>query len=128
VQALLRDHLRSFEGLEVLMLLQAQASRAWTAIAVSTETRLDVELIREAMSALAGSGLLRQNPSDPLEHRYHPSTPQLASAVEELAAAYREQNATVMSQMSANAIERIRYGTIKAFADAFVLGKRKRDD
>ncbi len=110
------------------MLLQAQAARAWTAMAVSAGTRLDVELIRDAMSGLAGSGLIRQNPSDPLEHQYHPSTPQLASAVEELAADYREQNATVMSQMSANAIERIRSGTLKAFADAFVLSKRKGDD
>jgi hypothetical protein len=32
-----------------------------------------------------------------------------------------------MSVMSMNAIERIRSGTMRAFADSFILGKRNRD-
>jgi DNA-binding IclR family transcriptional regulator len=127
VQALLRERLRSFEALEVLLLFHAQPSRFWTATSISAEIRLDAELTREALSGLAASGFIRRDSAAEAEYQYHPQTGELASAVHELAEAYREQHATVMSQMSAYAIERIRSGTIKAFADSFVLGKREDD-
>jgi hypothetical protein len=47
--------------------------------------------------------------------------------VEALVVAYREQSAAVLSTMSIYAIERIRSGPIRAFADSFVLGKPKDD-
>jgi hypothetical protein len=128
VQSLLRERLRSFEGLEVLVLLHAQPSRSWTEDAIGALLRLDFERVREALAELISRGLARQSLPEPASYAYHAGTPQVAAAVDELANAYREQHATVMSQMNANAIERIRSGTLKAFADSFILGRKKSDD
>jgi hypothetical protein len=127
VAALLRDHLKSFEQLEVLLLLQARRDESWTVERVAAELHLDPDLIRHAMAGLVASGLLAQSPAVPTEYHYRPTRTKLVAAVDELVCAYREQRAALMSQMSTNAIERIRSGTLTAWADAFVIRKRKDD-
>jgi DNA-binding IclR family transcriptional regulator len=124
VLMLLRDRLKNFEQLEVLLLLRARVAEWLTSAQANAAIRLDPELISAALQELASAGLLESEGSN---YRYRPATAALASAVDELASEYRDRHAAVMSQMSVNAIERIRSGSLKAFADSFVLNKRKDD-
>lgn len=124
VLVLLRERLKSFEQLEVLLLLRARAGAGLTPAQASAAIRLDAELIAIALQDLVSAGLLQ---NEDAIYRYRPATPALADAVEALATEYRDRHAAVMSQMNVNAIERIRSGSLKAFADSFVLNKRKDD-
>lgn len=127
VDALLRDHLKSFEQLEVLLLLRARSSESLTPEAAASELRLDPERIQDAMSGLETSGLLHRTTVEPPSYQYRSANMHLEAAVDELVIAYRERRAAVMSQMSTNAIERIRSGSLKAWADAFIIRRRKDD-
>jgi hypothetical protein len=126
VRQLLRDAMTSFERLEVLLFLRRSAPAAFAASGISQNLHIQVELVAEALEGLAQFGLLARGPEDGL-FRFAPAQ-RLERTAEELAAAYRDQSAAVLSTMSIDAIARIRSGPMKAFADAFVLGKRKDDD
>jgi len=127
VSVLLREHVTTFEQLEVLLLLHAYPHDDWTAAAVSERTRISAELIERALADFTGNGLVEQVRENPPAYCFAPrATPQRQAAAD-LATAYRDQHALVMSTMSVNAIERIRSGTLRAFSDAFLLKRKDRD-
>jgi hypothetical protein len=124
VRQLLKEIMTSFERLEVLLFLRKRAPDAFTAATIAQSLHIQPDLAAEAADGLADQGLLVLKAGS---FRFAPRTPALQCAVEELAAAYRDHSAAVLSTMSINAIERIRSGPMKAFADSFVFGKRKND-
>jgi DNA-binding IclR family transcriptional regulator len=126
VQALLRDRVMTFEQLEILLLLQTHPHDDWTAAAAAERSRIPADLVGRALADFSDSGLVEQVRENPAAYCFAPRTTQLRQAVADLAAAYRERRALVMSTMSVNAIERIRSATLRAFSDAFLL--RKKDD
>jgi hypothetical protein len=126
VRRLLKEVMTTFERLEVLLFLRKNASDAFTASRIGQSLHVRLDLVAEALEGLAERGLLVRETANG-EFRFEPSTAELASVVEELAAAYRDRSAAVLSTMSVNAIERIRSGPVRAFADSFLLGKRKDD-
>jgi hypothetical protein len=126
VRNLLRDHLTSFECLELLLILHG-CSEPVSAEALSHQTGLAIELVVTALAALESSQLARRSTRDPPTFRFEPATADLTRAVDDLERVYRDQRAAVMSEMSINAIGRIRSGTLRAFSDAFVFGNKKRD-
>ena len=115
----------TFERLEVLLFLRERAPEEFALQAISDRLRIHPDLAREALQGLAAKGLL--SASGEAVYRFAPATPALVETVEALVVAYREQSAAVLSTMSIYAIERIRSGPIRAFADSFLLGKRKDD-
>lgn len=125
VRHLLREALTSFERLEVLLFLHKNASGAFTGVAIGEALHIQAELVEEAAEGLVSCGLLVRE--DAGAFRFAPATPALASAASELAVAYRDHSAAVLSAMSVNAIERIRSGPMRGFADAFVFWKWKND-
>jgi hypothetical protein len=127
VRTLLRDHLPSFECLEVLLLLHALDGEPASVESIGRRTGIAVELVLQGLIALERSGILRKNISGPAEFRYAPATAWLQNACDDLARLHREQRAAIMSEMSINAIGRIRSNTLRAFTDAFVLDKKKRE-
>src|SRR5262249_28741658 len=127
VQVLLRDRVTTFEQLEILLLLQAHPHDHWTAAAAAERRRIPEDLVGRALADFSGSGLVEQVRENPAGYCFAPRTTRLRQAVADLAVAYRDQRALVMSTMSVNAIERIRSGTLRAFSDAFLL-RRKDDD
>lgn len=128
VRELLRDHVTSFERLEVLLLFHRQPLQDWSVESVSQQARLSPELAAASLEGLTSSQLIRQVAS-PTErvYRFAPASAALAQAVDALATAYEERRAAVMSFMSTMAIERLRSQTMRAFADSFVFGKKNRD-
>jgi hypothetical protein len=127
VRALIRDQLKSFEELELLLLVRAKPLEQWSAASASAAAHLDVDLTVQALAGLEASGLVARTAAGPT-YQYRPATSAMAAAVDELAQAYRQQHAAVMSQMSINAIERIRSGPLRVFADSFLFKKDKDGD
>jgi hypothetical protein len=126
VRLLLRDHLTSFECLELLLVLHRRAAPA-SAESLSRDTGLAIELALPALAALESSQLIRRADTQPPTFRFAPATAAVARTVDHLERLYRDQRAAVMSEMSVNAIARIRSGTLRAFSDAFLFGKKKED-
>jgi hypothetical protein len=127
VRNILRDHLTSFECLELLLLLYRRSGEPASLAALSRESGIGPDLALDALLSLESSQLVRRSLSEPTTFRYAAATAELGDAVADLERVYRDQHAAVMSEMSLNAIGRIRSGTLRAFSDAFVLGKKKRD-
>jgi hypothetical protein len=124
VKALLRDHVTSFEKLEVLLLLSGEPHQAWTTASLSSRVHVPEDLIVEALDALQRSRLVGSTAgAGQRVVRYAPATAELAHAARELLRVFPDQRAAIIGFMNANAIERVRSGAIRTFADAFILKK-----
>jgi DNA-binding GntR family transcriptional regulator len=126
VRALIRDHLETYERLEILLLLHRHGGETCTTDWVVEQLKLGTTPAAEALDALAQRGLLRRVPGPPAGFRFAPGNAQLAAATEHLAATYGEQRLEVVKYMSSCAIERMRTAALRTFADAFVF--KKKDD
>lgn len=129
VRNFLRDHITSYEHLEVLLLLRRRADQRWSAEAVATELRVSADAAEDALAHLCGCSLLEVHRQDtPRSFSYGPGGPDLAATVDELARGYDLDRLGVMNLMNAHAIERVRDHALHMFADAFVLGRKKDKD
>jgi hypothetical protein len=124
---LLFDQVTSFEALEALLLLHRMPACALSASEVAGVVRLDAAATTAALTDLAALGLLTlEKNAKPHTYRYAPDNAQTAATVDRLARLYAERPVEVIKQMSANAIERLRYSAARAFSDAFIFRGRKR--
>ena len=129
VRALLRNCITSYERLEILLLLHRQPAQLWNVSSVEAQVYIPADRTLETLECLREFGLLEAvSSASGVLFRYAPARPDLAEAVEALAHAFKEQRATVVGVMSTNAIERVRMAAPGAFADAFILKKRKPED
>ncbi|MGH8326077.1 MAG: hypothetical protein ACRET2_04880 [Steroidobacteraceae bacterium] len=132
VQALLRERIESYEQLEALLVLQEEGGR--TAEELCARLRVPLTLVESALQDLQSYGLVQPQPAQPrpeqrqLEpaaqrYAYVPETTALAAAVSHLASAYARDPVPIIKLMSSNAIQRLRTGAVRAFADSFILRK-----
>jgi hypothetical protein len=129
VQQLLREHVPSFEALEILLLLHAHPQEEWHVDLLASRFGVDREIAEHALSALRFAGLVSFSAENQAALvRYSPKTAALAEAVLELAGLFEDHRAAIIVLMNANAIERVRYGAIRTFADAFVIRKKDTTD
>jgi hypothetical protein len=125
-RTLLRDFITSFEMLEIFLLLHANAGHVWSVAEVTARVHIGDDLVVRALQSLSARHLILGSPPlAPGRFQYAPGNRDLADASDELARDFSERRAAVLSTMSTNAIERLRSGALNAFADAFILGKRK---
>jgi len=120
---LLRDRVGSLEGLETVLLLRRDPGRSWPVDELAERLSIPVGLLDSVLGELAQQGLLVKSEQ---RWRYGPASDELAAAVDRLALLYDERRLEVMRLLSAHALERIRDSAARAFADAFVI-KRKKD-
>jgi hypothetical protein len=126
VRALLREHIESYEQLEVLLLLRRERYEEWTVAAIAARLQVRDELIGSALEGLEAAGLMVVTGAASAAHfAYRPATPGLDAAAGRLDREYAERPIRVIQLMSANAIERVRTSALQTFADAFVLKKKK---
>jgi len=123
VYALLRDHIRSYESLEVLLLLRRERTM-WTAEALCAHLKARAPLIDSALATLVRAGLVNAT-DQTLQalYTYAGDDPARDAIVGSLDRLYRDERIEIVQLMSANAIERLRTSTIRALADAFILKK-----
>jgi DNA-binding IclR family transcriptional regulator len=120
---LLRERVASLEGLEVVLLLRRDPDRSWPADELAERLSIPESLLDPVLVELAQQGLLATSDQ---RWRYAPASAELAASIDRLALLYDERRLEVMRLLSAHALERIRNSAARAFADAFVI-KRKKD-
>ncbi|MEO8185153.1 MAG: hypothetical protein ABI895_40620 [Deltaproteobacteria bacterium] len=128
VQTFLREHIESYEQLEILLLLRAQPDRSWAPAAAASELGISEGLAEGALRFLCRERLLGVDAGGVVRFKYAPETPALVELVARLAAAYVDSRLAVMRLMTANAIERLRVGAVTRFADAFLLRRKRNQD
>jgi len=123
---LLADGVASLEGLEVLLLLRKERVRAWPLDEIARRLSIPQSSIEPALEEPVRYGLIEHERSSAGEiWRFAPRTPELDALVDRLASIYEDRRLEVMRLLSAHAMERIRNSAARAFADAFVIGRKK---
>lgn len=121
-EALLREHVHTFEELEVLVMLYRARPAAHDAEAIAAALKAPVEATREALAGLTARGLAAA--ADAARQYRYAADSHHDAAVAALDRAYEENRLAIMRRMSENAIGRMRTGAMRAFADAFVIGRK----
>jgi hypothetical protein len=125
--SLLRESVHTFEQLEALDFLYGGRGSAWPESAVAEALKIPVEAGREALRELESRRLAASEHGEEPRYRYSAGTTELDAAVRSLVRAYHDNRLGVVKLMSDNAIHRMRTGAIRAFSDAFLIGRKKRD-
>jgi DNA-binding IclR family transcriptional regulator len=126
IRRLLRDGVASLEGLEVVLLLRRERTRAWTLDEIAGRLSIPSSSIEPALTDPVHYGLLAQARAPGGDSwQFAPRTAELEVLVDRLAAIYDDRRLEVMRMLSAHAMERIRNSAALAFADAFVIGRKK---
>ena len=128
VQKLLRDHIESYEQLELLLFLRTERDHPWTVEALTVPLRIPASLASLALDELQRAGFVQARaPGAEKQYVYVAQSDPVEATLNRLAQAYREHPIPILKQMSANAIERVRTAALRTFADAFLLRKDKKD-
>ena len=125
VRAFLRDHVESYEQLELLLFLREQHALEWSMRQIAERMHFPADEIDEAVRGLVVAGCVVERAQPERAIRYAPRDEGQAAAIDALAAAYAARPLAIIKLMNANAIERVRSAAIDTFADAFVLGRKK---
>jgi hypothetical protein len=123
VKALLRDHIESFEQLEILLLLHRRRGDTWTPDSAASELNLDPDAAATALEDLCRGGIAEvSGEGGARRYQYRQGTPTMEATIHALAEGYDEHRLEVIKLMNKNAIERVRTSAMRAFADAFFVG------
>ncbi|MET0342280.1 MAG: hypothetical protein ABW252_14850 [Polyangiales bacterium] len=125
VRDLLRERVHAFEHLEILLRMKAEAPGALGVDALTSALRIPESLVEPALVHLAVEELLVA--TAPRTYRYAPASASLDEAVSALAVCYADSRVELFRLISSNAIERLRSGSLKIFAEAFRLRRKKKD-
>lgn len=127
-RALLRDCIESFEQLEILLLLRLRPSRSWTPAGLAEEIKASPAIVAEALEHLRRVDLLERTAGEgDVGFRYRPGSVERDRAVQLLAQTYADKRIEIFRLLSENAVQRVRTSAIRMFADAFLIGRRKKD-
>jgi hypothetical protein len=121
VKQFITDHINSLEQLEVLLLLQSNQTKEWSADQVARELRIDPNSTATRLADLYERRLLnvKQTENPPL-YWYEPSTRTLERIVSELGRLYPDHRVSIINLIFSKPIDKI-----KTFADAFKLREDK---
>lgn len=109
-------HIVSVEQLEVLLLLHRERERVWTPAEINRQLRSHEASIEKWLGVLGSMKLVEGGDGG---HRFGSPASELASVVDELAAAYRERPIRIVELIFSRPNE-----NLLSFAQAFKLRKR----
>lgn len=112
----------SVERLEVLLLLQRERERSWTAAQVAAELRIGPASADRELARLVAGNLASVRVGQDLYYRFDPRPAHVAKAADDLAIEYGENRLSVIRRV----LERPAT-SLRDFADAFRLSKREDD-
>jgi hypothetical protein len=119
LQQFIVRHINSVDQLEMLLLMEKDPSREWSAEEIARVLFTEPQSISLRLDELAQAGLVAAKPtSEGMRYRYAPNTPELERTVAELAAAYPSYRVAIINLIFSKPIDRIR-----TFADAFRFTK-----
>jgi hypothetical protein len=124
----MRDHVSSYEELEVLLFLARQPSRSWSDAEVASSLNVGVDSITTALERLLALGTVIEAEPGPRANRYRfaPANQLIRDRVAELQLAYAEQRFAVVQAMTANAMQRVRSSAAHTLANAFRFERSKK--
>ena len=125
IKAFLFDQIQTHEELEVVVLLARGGTQGRSEAAIVEELKIVASLVSDALKALRKRDIVDSLTED--AKTYWHVRPDREAKLRELVALYDSQRLEIVMLMSANAIERVRTGAMRTFADCFFLG-RKRDN
>jgi len=128
VQDLLRERVTSLEQLEAILLLRESSPRRFSVPEIAVAVRMPEALVAPALQSLAAAGVVTAAGEPGSQaYAYREGSEALDRAIAILASAYAESPSLIMGLMSRNAIERVRSGASRAFAEAFIFKNRNKD-
>jgi predicted ArsR family transcriptional regulator len=119
VREFLNNHIRGVGELEVLLLLQRDPGRWWTADQVNHELKTSLEAALKHLEALRDARLVQERNTTRPEFKFEPGDLRIAAIVKQLDTLFRDWIASI-----ADAIYTPRQDNLQQFADAFRLGKK----
>lgn len=119
LMAFLREHIRSLELVEVLLFLHRYPEAAFASDVIAGELRLQPRSVASRCTQLKAIGLVAE---DSGRCRFLATSPH-ATVVGELALAWASHRARVIETIFSRPADNVRI-----FADAFVIGGKRRDD
>jgi DNA-binding IscR family transcriptional regulator len=129
VRSFLLEHIESYAQLEVLALLRKQPARGFSSEAAAAEANLPESAAEAALDELRRSGVLELTVLNGRQgFRYRPRKPETDRTVARLLQAFEENPIAIVKLMNATAMERVRTSAMRAFANAFVLARKKKDE
>jgi len=126
-QARLKERVSSYEELQTL-LFALREQTPWSLEDAARRLRLGEPSLAEAVEDLVSEGFLAATVDEESGVRrfvYRPAEPELAELCERLAVAIERDPLHVFDVMNKHALERMRTSAARAFAGAFVLGRKK---
>ena len=128
LKSFLRGWITSYEQLQTLLLLRQRRDGSLTTQSVAAILSVSESTAAEALEHLRRASLIEVLVArGTASFKYAPASIHLADLVDQLVDAWDLYQLTIMTLMSSNAIDRVRTGAIRTFADAFILGKKKTD-
>ena len=128
LKSFLRGWITSYEQLQTLLLLRQRRGESLSAPFVAGALHVSETVATEGLDHLCHVSLVEVRVTGETRvFKYAPGSIHLGNLVDQLADAWDRNLLAVMNLMSANAIERVRTGAIRTFADAFLVGRKKTD-
>jgi hypothetical protein len=127
LRSVLRAAIHSFEDLQLLVFLQRNQYRAWSAHELAEAARLPVLDAAAALERFRQNQLvewIEERAREGASFRYSPSGPEVAKIIERLLEAHERRPATIMRMMTDNALERVRTTALDFFTDALAPRRR----
>ena len=126
IRDFLYERIESYEELTVLLWLHTHASRGGDTETIARDARIPMESAAQALSELRAKGLVTSRDAS-TDSFTLAATESDSRTVARLAALYESRPLDVMKTMNANAIQRLRTSMMKSFANAFIVGGKKKD-
>jgi hypothetical protein len=109
VRQFIAKYIHSVDVLEILLLLRQESRKEWGVLAVSKALLLELASVEVRLDHLLSAGLLTvRNVGGERVYTYHPSTGDLASAVNELAKWYSSHRVALISLIFSNPAGEVR--------------------
>lgn len=121
VHQFLRDHVKSIAQLELLILMQGDPQRSWTADAAAKQLYIPESFARQLLDNLRVAGVV-SGTGDPPQYQYAPQAPHLGPLVEDLVRVYRERPVTTVNAIYSGPTE-----NLQTFADAFRIRRKENE-
>jgi hypothetical protein len=118
VQAFIKEHVRSIEQLEVLLLLHRDPARRWTAGELSNTLYISSEAAAHRLEDFCARGFCTRDASDPQRYFYNPQLTRYDTVIRDLRSEYEQRRVRVINLIFSNPIDQLR-----SFSDAFKFRK-----
>jgi hypothetical protein len=123
---LLQAQVGSLEALELLLLLHRTQERAWDRFEIANRLGLSDDIVEASAASMESHGFLARHGTGPgTTWQYSARPPERAAMIDRLATVYADRRLEIMRILSAQAMERLRESAARAFADAFIIRRKK---